>query len=136
MYVRPQLYAPVQTSLLRRVFGSVCLCVCVCVGVSMPPTTTSTPSPSSSSPTPHWDAGRLSLIPGELIRISREERAPDRVRTNCNAELHSDVFHSVFMSVWFGWTSVHLSGRQMRDWPAQALDNHGEHPHAHTWTHI
>lgn len=73
---------------------------------------------------PHWDAGRQSLIPGELIRISGEERAPDRVRTKCTAELHSDAFRSVFMSVWFGCMSVHLSVRQMRDWPAQALDNY------------
>lgn len=80
-------------------------------------------------PSPHWDAGRLSLIPWELIRISGEERAPDRVRTNCTAALHSDAFRSVFMSVCFGCTSVDLSGWQMRDWPAQALDNHVEHRH-------
>lgn len=87
---------------------------------------------------PHWDAGRQSLIPGELIRISGEERAPDRVRTNCTAELHSDAFRSVFMSVWFGCMSVHLSGWQMRDWPAQALDNYvgtATLMHTHVDTH-
>lgn len=111
-------------------WGEFSVCVCVCVGVLMP----SPPIPSFSNPPLHWDAGRLSLIPGELIRISGEERVPDRVRTNCTAELHSDAFRSVFMSVWFGCMSVDLSGWQMRDWPAQALDNHVEHPHAHTCT--
>lgn len=36
----------------------------------------------------HWDS---SLILGELIRITGEEQAPDRVKTNCAAELHSDA---------------------------------------------
>lgn len=103
-------------------------CLCACIDVAFPHLLQPNPPPTPT----HWDAGCLSLILGELIRISGELRAPDRVRTNCTAELHSDAFRSVFMSVWFGCMSVHLSGWQMRDWPAQALDNRVEHPHPHT----
>lgn len=106
----------------------VCGCLCGCIDVPLDPSLYRTT-------TPHWDAGRLSLNPGELIRIGGEERTPDGVRTHCTAELHSDAFRSVFMSVCFGCMSVDLSGWQMRDWPAQALDNHVEHPHARTCTY-
>lgn len=111
-------HSPSKTSL----YFCVEVCVLFCVGLLMLSLCLSPHHPPPSLP--HWDAGRQSLIPGELIRISGEERAPDRVRTNCTAELHSDAFRSVFMSVWFDCMSVHLSVWQMRDWPAQELDNY------------
>lgn len=55
----------VSVCMLKCVCG-VCLCVCVCV-LMLSPTISPLPSPPPAAP--HWDAGRLSLIPGELIRI-------------------------------------------------------------------
>lgn len=109
--------------------------MCGCIDVAFDPSLHRTT-------TLHWDAGRLSLNPGELIRIDGEERTPDRVRTRRAAELHSDAFRSLFMSVCFGCVSADLSRRQMRDWLAQALDNHVGHPHGqartdkHTYRHV
>lgn len=105
-----------------------CSCLCGCIDVTLDPLLLPNPSTSLG----RWPP--VSLNPGELIRISGEEWTPDRVRTNCTAELHSDAFRSVFTSVCFGCMSVDLSGWQMRDWPAQAFDIRAEHPQAHTCT--
>lgn len=120
----PQVF--VCVAVVNPVF--MCSCLRGCIDVTLDPLLLPNPSTSLGRWLP------VSLNPGELIRISGEERTPDRVRTNCTAELHSDAFRSVFTSVCFGCMSVDLSGWQMRDWPAQAFDILAEHPQTHTCT--
>lgn len=85
-----------------------CLCGRIDVHPSHPPPPDTHTPPCTETPALHWDAGRLNLIPGELIRISGEERRGPQTGSGQTALLSCIVMPSAPSLCLFGLAACQL----------------------------